>query len=154
MLPVAALADTATLTISGTVLPGTCTLTAPAIDLDPVKADEMTVATPAKVKAGVLSFTGCVGVARARLSFDGVAADGDPERWKNTVGATPASGVSIALLSGTTGTTYLKNGDTDTVVVSGATASYDLRAGYYIGSTTGINAGNISTDIVVTAAYD
>ncbi|WP_414494031.1 fimbrial protein [Stenotrophomonas maltophilia] len=155
MTPGAAIADTATLSITGRVLPGTCTLAAPAITLDPVKADEMTAATPSKLKTGALNFTGCVGVARARLSFDGTAADGDAQRWKNTASTTPATGVSIALLSGTTGNTYLKKGDADIpVTVSGATASYPLRAGYYIPTTSGINAGNISTEIVVTAAYD
>lgn len=155
LTPVAAFADTATLTISGRVLPGTCTLAAPAITLDPVKADEMTAATPSKLKTGALNFTGCVGVSRARLSFDGTAADGDAQRWKNTAATTPATGVSIALLSGTSGNTYLKKGDADIpVAVTGATASFALRAGYYIATTSGINAGNISTEIVVTAAYD
>lgn len=145
----------ATLTITGRVLPGTCTLAVPAIDLDPIKADEMTPGAASSVKAGALNFTGCVGVSRARLSFDGTAADGDPERWKNTAATTPATGVTIALLAGATGNTYLKKGDTDIpVAVSGATASYPLRAGYFIPNTSGINAGNISTEIVVTAAYD
>ena len=149
-----ALADSATLTISGRVLPGTCTLAAPAITLDPVKANEMTVGDN-KLKASTLDFTGCVGVVRARLSFDGTAADGDPERWKNTAAADPAAGVSIALLAGSTGSTYLKKGDTDVpLAVSGATASFPLRAGYYLPSTSGINAGIVSTEIVVTAAYD
>ena len=144
-----------TLTISGRVLPGTCTLAAPAIALDPVKADEMTPGAASSVKAGALNFTGCVGVSRARLSFDGTAADGDPERWKNTAATTPATGVTVALLAGATGNIYLKKGDTDIpVAVSGATASYPLRAGYFIPDTSGINAGNISTEIVVTAAYD
>ncbi len=145
----------ATLTISGRVLPGTCTLAAPAITLDPVKADEMTPGAANRVKAGALNFTGCVGVSRARLSFDGTAADGDPERWKNTAATTPATGVTVALLAGATGNTYLKKGDADIpVAVSGATASYPLRAGYFIPNNSGINAGNISTEIVVTAAYD
>jgi len=145
----------ATLTISGRVLPGTCTLAAPTLALDPVKADEMTPGAASSVKAGALNFTGCVGVSRARLSFDGTAADGDPERWKNTAATTPATGVTIALLAGATGNTYLKKGDTDVpVAVSGATASYPLRAGYFIPNTSGINAGNISSEIVVTAAYD
>ncbi|PWB29535.1 fimbrial protein [Stenotrophomonas sp. SPM] len=145
----------ATLTISGRVLPGTCTLAAPTLALDPVKADEMTPGAASSVKAAALNFTGCVGVSRARLSFDGTAADGDPERWKNTAATTPATGVTIALLAGATGNTYLKKGDTDIpVAVSGATASYPLRAGYFIPNTSGINAGNISSEIVVTAAYD
>lgn len=153
-MPMAA-ASAATLTITGRVLPGTCTLATPAITLDSVKANEMTAATPASLKTGAINFTGCVGVTRARLSFDGTAADGDPQRWKNTAAAAPASGVSIALLSGTTGTNYLKKGDADIpVTVTGATASYALRAGYYVPTTSGINAGTISTEITITAAYD
>lgn len=153
-LPIAA-TQAATLTITGRVLPGTCTLATPAIPLDPVKANEMTAGTPANLKAGAVNFTGCVGVVRARLSFDGTAADGDPQRWKNTAATSPASGVSIALLSGATGTNYLKKGDTNIpVTVSGATASYPIRAGYYIPSTSGINAGNIAAEITITAAYD
>lgn len=155
VLPATVFADTATLTISGSVLPGTCTLAAPAITLDPVKADEMTAATANKLKTGALNFVGCVGVKGTKLSFDGTAADGDAQRWKNTATTTPATGVSIALLAGTTGNTYLKKGDTGiAVTVTGATATYPIRAGYYIPTTSGINAGNISTEITVTAAYE
>ncbi|AWH16447.1 fimbrial protein [Stenotrophomonas sp. ZAC14D2_NAIMI4_7] len=150
----AALADTATLTISGRVLPGTCTLNAPAITLDPVKANELTQGDN-QLKAGTLDFSGCVGVTKATLSFAGTAADGDAERWKNTAATDPADGVSIALLAGATGTTYLKNGDTGIEVpVTGATASYALRAGYYLPTLGAIAAGAVQADIVVTAAYD
>ncbi len=153
-LPIAA-TQAATLTITGRVLPGTCTLATPTIPLDPVKANEMTAATPTNLKAGAVNFTGCVGVVRARLSFDGTAADDDPQRWKNMATTSPASGVSIALLSGATGTNYLKKGDANIpVTVSGATASYPIRAGYYVPSTSGINAGNIAAEITITAAYD
>lgn len=148
----AAFADTATLTITGRVLPGTCTLAAPAIALDPIKADEMTQGDN-KLKAGALNFTGCIGVAKATLSFDGTAADGDAERWKNTASADAASGVSIALLAGASGATYLKKGDSVDLVVSGATATYPLRAGYYLPSASGINAGMVQTEVVVTADY-
>lgn len=150
----ASTASAATLTISGRVLPGTCTLTAPAIALDPVKADEMAQGDN-KLKAGTLNFTGCVGVTKATLSFAGTAADGDAERWKNTATADAAVGVSVALLKGATGTDYIKNGDADIeVVVSGATASYPLRAGYYLPAVAGVNAGAVQTEIVVTADYE
>ena len=119
-----ALADSATLTITGRVLPGTCTLTAAPITLDPVKASDLTPGADSQIKAGALEFNGCVGVSKAVLSFAGTAADGVAERWKNTATTDPASGVSISLLSGTTGTTYLKDGDTGIdVPVTGATGS-------------------------------
>lgn len=149
----AALADTATLTISGRVLPGTCTLNAPAITLDPVQASELTQGDN-KLKTGSLDFTGCVGVTKATLSFAGTAADGDAERWKNTATVDAADGVSIALLQGATGTTYLKNGDTGIEVpVTGATASFALRAGYYVPTVGAMAAGAVQTDITVTADY-
>ncbi|WP_313445847.1 fimbrial protein [Stenotrophomonas indicatrix] len=149
-----AFADSATLTISGRVLPGTCTLDAPAITLDPVNANDLTQGDNL-LKAGVLNFTGCVGVAKAVLTFDGTAADGDAARWKNTASADAADGVSIALLAGTTGSTYLKRGDTGIdVPVSGTTASYALRAGYYLPVLGGLTAGAVQADIVVTADYE
>ncbi|MCX2919318.1 fimbrial protein [Stenotrophomonas rhizophila] len=149
-----ALADTATLTISGRVLPGTCTLNAPAIALDPVKADELTQGDN-KLKTGSLDFSGCVGVNKATLSFAGTAADGDAERWKNTAAADAADGVSIALLQGATGTTYLKNGDTGIdVPVTGSTATFALRAGYYLPTVGAANAGAVQTEITVTADYE
>lgn len=149
----AALADTATLTISGRVLPGTCTLAAPAIDLDPIKADELAVGDNG-LKAGALNFTGCVGVTKATLSFDGTAATGDPQRWQNSA-ADAAVGVSVALKAGATGNTYLKRGDTGVEVpVAGATASYALRAGYYVPSLAAAKAGAVQAEITVTAAYE
>jgi len=151
----AALADTATLTISGRVLPGTCVLTAAPIALDAVKADELTPGSDVGIKAGVLEFNGCVGVNKAVLSFAGTAADGDAQRWKNTAVSDPATGVSLALLSGTTGSVYLKNGDTGIEVpVTGATARFDLRAGYHLPSGVDPVAGLVSTEITVTADYE
>lgn len=153
-LPPLALADTATLTISGTVLPGTCTLAAPPVTLDPVKADEVVQGDNA-LRQSALNFTGCVGVSKATLSFSGTAADGDAARWKNTAGTDPAGGVSVALLAGASGNTYLKDGDTGIEVpVTGATASYTLRAGYYVAAVAGIQPGAVQTDIIVTADYE
>ncbi|MFG6069073.1 fimbrial protein [Stenotrophomonas indicatrix] len=150
----AALADTATLTISGRVLPGTCTLTAAPIALDPVKASDLTPGADSQIKSGALEFIGCVGVTKAVLSFAGTPADGDATRWKNTEATDPASGVSISLLSGTTGSNYLKDGDTGIEVpVTGTTARYDLRAAYYLPTAAVPEAGGVSTEIVVTADY-
>ncbi|KAA9003902.1 type 1 fimbrial protein [Stenotrophomonas cyclobalanopsidis] len=150
----AALADTATLTISGRVLPGTCTLAAPAIPLDTIRVDQAKVGDNA-VKTGALNFTGCVGVARAKLSFDGTAASGDPQRWQNTATTDPATGIAVALLAGASGSTYLKKGDTGIVVtVSGASASYPLRAAYYVANVATLVPGTVRSDITVTAAYE
>lgn len=149
-----AAADSATLTISGRVLPGTCTLAAPTIALDPIKADEVVVGDNG-VKASALTFTGCVGVSKASLSFSGTPATGDAERWQNTAATDPSLGVSVALLAGATGTTYLKNGDTGVeVLVTGATASYQLRAGYYVASVASLQPGEVRADITVTADYE
>lgn len=150
-----ALADSATLTITGRVLPGTCTLADAQISLDPVKASDLTPGADAQIKAGALEFTGCVGVSKAVLSFSGTPADGDAERWKNTAATDAADGVSISLLSGTTGSNYLKDGDTGIdVPVTGATARYDLRAAYHAPTGSSLSAGEVSTEIVVTADYE
>lgn len=148
-------ADTATLSISGRVLPGTCTLVAAPIALNPVTADALTPGTDSEIKPGALQFTGCVGVSKAVLSFAGTPADGDPERWKNTDTSDPAGGVSVSLLAGITGTTYLKDGDTGIdVAVTGTTARYDLRAAYYLPVGTAAGAGLVAAEIVVTADYE
>ncbi|UID78503.1 fimbrial protein [Stenotrophomonas maltophilia] len=150
-----ALADSATLTITGRVLPGTCTLTAAPIALDEVKASDLTPGQDSQIKAGALEFTGCVGVSKAVLSFSGTPADGDADRWKNTAVTDAADGVSISLLSGTTGSNYLKDGDTGIdVPVTGATARYDLRAAYHAPTGSSLSAGEVSTEIVVTADYE
>lgn len=146
-------ADTAKLNISGRVNPGTCTLVAAPIQLAPLRADELKQGDNA-IKAGVLELRNCVGVSTATLSFDGMAADGDAERWKNTAATTPAAGLSVALLSGTTGTTYLKKGDSVPVAVTGAAGKLDIRSGYHLaGAAASLAPGVVSTEITITADY-
>lgn len=146
-------ADQVTLAITGRVLPGTCTLVAPAIALDPIRVDELAPGDN-KLKAGTLEFIGCVGVSKAVLSFDGAAATGDPERWENTATTDAAAGVSVALLAGATGSSYLKKGDTGIdIPVTGTTASYALRAGYYATSVGAARQGEVRAEITVTADY-
>ncbi len=129
LLMAASPASSQTLSISGRVLPGTCALATPAITLDSVKADALNVGNN-NLKTSNLNFTGCIGVTKALLSFDGTAAEGDALRWKNTATSEPAKGLSIVLLAGASGSTPLKKGDKDIpVIVTGATASYTLRAG-------------------------
>ncbi|HGM5920904.1 TPA: fimbrial protein [Stenotrophomonas maltophilia] len=148
-------ADTANLLISGRVLPGTCTLTAAPIALDDVKASDLIPGTDNQIKLGALEFNGCVGVSKAVLSFSGTPADGDAERWKNTASGDAAEGVSISLLAGASGTTNLKDGDTGIdVPVTGTTARYQLRAAYHLPSGAVPSAGDVSTEIVVTADYE
>lgn len=154
LLATAPLAHANTLTISGRVLPGTCTLAAASITLDPVKASDLVAGADGQIKAGALQFTGCIGVTKAVLSFAGTPADGDATRWKNTETTDPAGGVSISLLSGTSGSNYLKDGDSGIdVIVTGATARYDLRAAYFLPTAGVPEAGGVSTEIVVTADY-
>lgn len=146
-------ADTAKLSISGRVDPGTCTLVAAPIQLAPLRADQLKQGDNA-IKTSALELKDCVGVSTATLSFDGTAADGDAERWKNTAGKTPAAGVTIALLSGTTDATYLKKGDTVAVPVTGAAGRLDIRSGYHLaGSPAGLAPGAVSTEITITADY-
>lgn len=147
-----AYADTATLSITGRVLPGTCVLTVPSIALPPVKANDL-VERNNLLQPATLELTSCVGVTQASLTFDGVAEAFDAELWKNTATTGAAINVSFAVLQGSTGTTYIKKGTTLTVPVAGGTASQQIRVGYYRTGSRGITAGVMAADITVTASY-
>ena len=148
----AARADTATLTISGRVLPGTCVLAAPAVKLPDVKANDL-VDTTNQLQNVTLTLRSCVGVRRATLAFDGTAESFNADLWKNTATTSAATGVSFVILQGTTGTTPIKKGTTLDVTVSGASVDQVIRAGYYRTAGQGINAGVMSADITITASY-
>lgn len=145
-------ADTATLTITGRVLPGTCVLTAPAVKLPDVKANDL-VDRSNHLQNTTLNLDSCVGVTRATLAFDGTAESFDAELWKNTATTGAASGVSFAILQGTTGTIYIKKGTSLNVSVSGASARQPIRVGYYKTAGQGINSGVMSADVTITASY-
>ncbi len=152
LLPTLAAADSAVLTIEGTVLPGTCVLATPAMVLAPIRADQLQPGDNG-LQGGALTLSACVGVASATLSFDGIAADNDALRWKNTAPSGAASGLSIALLSGNSGSTYLKKGDRIDVVISGTGGSQPVRVGYYLPAEGVFSAGAVKAEITVTAAY-
>lgn len=82
------------------------------------------------------------------ITLDNVKADelkaGDNLLKQGTLNFTGCIGVAKA-----------KKGDTGIEVpVTDATASYTLRAGYYLPTTSGVNAGAVETAITVTALYD
>ncbi|HBS56044.1 MAG TPA: fimbrial protein [Stenotrophomonas sp.] len=146
-------ADSATITVTGKVLPGTCTLADVPIALDDVDAVDLSAGGQHGLKAAALNFTGCVGVNAVDLTFDGAADAAQDGHWQNqaTGGAT---GVAVALLDGTTGNVFLKKGDKKTVQLNGgATGKLDLRAGYSRKAGTLLKAGDVSTEITVTADY-
>lgn len=147
-------ADTATITVTGRVLPSTCTMGNLTVALDDIEAGDVTPGQASGLKPGVLNFTGCAGVASVDLSFDGTADAAQDNHWQNSAASGPASGVAVALLEGASGTTYLQKGATTTVPVAGAsTAKLDVRAGYYRKSGTAMTAGAVSTQVTVTAVY-
>ena len=145
-------ADSAVLNITGRVLAGTCVLTAAPVALPAVKANDLADRLNNPQNA-TLNLDGCVGVTRATLVFDGTAESFDAELWKNTATTGAASGVSFAILQGSSGTTYIKNGTKLEVPVSGATARQPIRVGYYRTAGQGINAGAMSAEITITASY-
>lgn len=147
-------ADIATLTINGRVLPGTCTVAAAPISLDAIRADQLVHGENA-LKDSTLELTGCVGVSAAELSFDGTADATNANVWKNTAVTGAARGLAIALLSGSSGTTYVKKGDTLSVAISGNAGSLAVRAGYHLSATdaAAVVAGALRTEIVITAVY-
>ncbi|KOQ75293.1 hypothetical protein ABW45_13900 [Stenotrophomonas maltophilia] len=147
-------ADTATITITGNVLPGTCTMANAVVALDDIDATDLTPGHDNKLTPTTLEFTGCVGVTSIALGFAGVDDPDHEGHWKNGAGTGAASGVAVALLDGRSGSRYLKKGASKTVAVNGAaTATLDLRAGYFRTTGTVLKAGTVSTQITVTADY-
>ncbi|WP_312736386.1 fimbrial protein [Stenotrophomonas sp.] len=146
-------ADSATITVTGKVLPGTCTMANVPVTLDEIDATDLKTGHDNGLKPAVLNFTGCVGVSSVDLSFDGTADAAQDGHWLNqaTGGAT---GVAVALLDGTTGSVFLKKGDKKTITINGAaTGKLDMRTGYYRKTGTLLKAGDVSTQITVTADY-
>lgn len=145
-------ADTATITVTGKVLPGTCTMADVPVALADIDATALKDGHENNLAAATLNFTNCLGVTNIDLSFDGSADAAQDGHWQNQATG-GASGIAVALLDGTTGSTFLKKGGKKTVAVSGTTAKLDMRAGYYRKSGTTLKAGDVSTQITVTADY-
>lgn len=147
-------AQTANITVTGKVLPGTCTMaTSLPVALTDIDATALKDGHDNNLKAATLDFTGCVGVGSIDLSFSGTADTAQDGHWMNLASTGAASGVAVALLDGST-TNYLKNGSTKTITVNGAaTAKLDMRSGYYRKAGTPLVAGAVNTRITVTAAY-
>lgn len=152
MAPVAQ-ADTATITVTGKVLPGTCTMANVPVTLADIDAADLKAGHDNGLKPAVLNFTGCVGVSSVDLTFDGSADAAMDGHWQNqAVGG--ASGVAVALLDGATGSAFLQKGAKKSIAVNGAaTGKLDVRAGYYRKAGTLLKAGDVSTQITVTADY-
>ncbi|WP_414554059.1 fimbrial protein [Stenotrophomonas forensis] len=148
-------ADSATITVTGKVLPGTCTI-APtvAVALDDIDATDLKAGHDNGLKPAVLNFTSCVGVAGIDLTFDGTDDAAQDGHWKNLASTGGATGVAVALLEGTAGDVFLKKAAKRSVVVNGATtAKFDMRTGYFRDASTPLTAGTVSSQITVTAAY-
>ncbi len=147
-----ALADTATLTITGRVLPGTCVLSVDAVNLPGIKASDL-VEGDNSLQDSAVRLNSCVGVTRATLAFDGVEESSDPQRWKNTATSDAARGVSFSILKGTSGATYIKKSTSLDVTVSGAGSSQPIRVGYYKSPGQATSAGLMRAEITITASY-
>lgn len=146
-------ADSATITVTGKVLPGTCTMANVPVTLADIDATDLKTGHDNGLKPAVLNFTGCVGVSTVDLTFEGAADAAQDGHWVNqaTGGAT---GVAVALLDGTTGNVFLKKGDKKTITINGAaTGKLEMRTGYYRKTGTLLKAGDVSTQITVTADY-
>lgn len=146
-------ADSATITITGKVLPGTCTMDNVAVTLADIDASDLQTGHDNGLKPAVLNFTGCVGVNSVDLTFDGAADAAQDGHWLNQA-TSGAAGVAVALLDGTTGNVFLQKGASKTVSINGmATGKLDMRTGYYRKAGTLLKAGDVNTQITVTANY-
>ncbi|HGM6070035.1 TPA: fimbrial protein [Stenotrophomonas maltophilia] len=152
--PALAHADSATITVTGTVLPGTCTMADVAVALDPIDALDLNKQPVSGTKPATLNFSACFGVSSIDLSFDGADDSSQDGQWKNGAGSGAASGIAVALLDGPTGPDFLKRGATKVVMVNGAaTAKLEMGTAYYHRPGTPFTAGAVSTQITVTAVY-
>ncbi|TDV29404.1 fimbrial protein [Stenotrophomonas sp. CC22-02] len=147
-------ADTANITVTGKVLPGTCTMDDVTLTLDDIDATDLKAGHDNGLKPATLNFTGCVGVGSIDLKFDGTSDAAQDGHWKNLETTGGATGVAVALLKGPTGPNYFKNGDTENVAVNGAaTAKLDMGVGYFRKTGTPLVAGAVRAEITVTADY-
>ncbi|MDI9273899.1 fimbrial protein [Stenotrophomonas sp. PFBMAA-4] len=149
-------ADSATLTFTGNVLPGTCTVTPNvAVTLDDIQLPEL---RPGNVnldhqKPAVLHFTNCVGVSTVEVTFDGTADPTQGGQWKNlAVGG--ATNVAVILLEGASGNTTLSKGMKRMVAIGGAAIGrLDMRTSYYNHPGTVPTPGDVTAQITVIADY-
>jgi len=149
-------ADSATLTFTGKVLPGTCTVTPKvAVTLNNVMLNEL---IPGNAnlrfqKPVVLDFNDCVGVNSVEVTFDGTPDPTQAGQWKNLAPA-GATNVAVLLLEGTSGNITLNQGMKRTVTIGGAaTGRLDMRASYYNHPGTVPTPGDVSAQIIVIADY-
>jgi len=147
-------ADSATITVTGKVLPGTCTMADVPVALDDIDAADLKNGHDNGLKPVVLNFTGCAGVNSVELTFDGVADAAQDGHWQSQAAPNGSNGVAVALLDGTTGSTFLQKGAKKSVTINGAaTGKLDMRTGYYRKAGTPLTAGDIRAQITVTADY-
>ncbi|WP_049456305.1 fimbrial protein [Stenotrophomonas maltophilia] len=147
-------AQTANITVTGKVLPGTCTMANVPVALADIDATDLKAGHENGLRPAALNFTGCVGVGSIELTFNGTDDAAQDGHWKNGATTGGATGVAVALLDGTTGTAFLKKAARKTIAVNGAaTAKLDMRSGYYRKAGTPLVAGAVSTQITVTASY-
>jgi type 1 fimbria pilin len=151
---VQAQSNSASITVTGKVLPGTCTLTDVPVTLDEIDATDFKNGHDNKLKPAALNLTGCVGVTSVELTFDGTADPAQDGYWQNLAASNRAEGVAVTLMDGPTGIEALLKGSKKTVPINGgATGKLEMRAGYYRKSGTLLKAGEVSTSITVTAVY-
>jgi len=147
-------ANSATITVTGKVLPGTCTMADVPVALDDIDATDLKNGHDNGLKPAVLNFTGCTGVNGVELTFDGMADAAQDGHWQNLAASNGATGVAVALLDGTTGSAFLQKGAKKSVTINGAaTGKLDMRTGYYRKAGTLLTAGDIRAQITVTADY-
>jgi len=147
-------ADSATITVTGKVLPGTCTVANVPVPLADIDAVDLVAGHDNGLAPLALTFSDCVGVGSIVLSFDGTDDAAQDGHWSNQAVSGGASGVAVVLLDGLTGTTFLKKNATRTLTLNGAaTATLDMRSGYYRKAGTLLKAGTVTTRITVNADY-
>ncbi|KAF1008056.1 MAG: Laminin-binding fimbrial subunit ElfA [Luteibacter sp.] len=151
--------NSSTITLTGRVTAGTCTVTNPTITMPDVSAKDMT--APGRIVASntplTIQLSGCSGVTGARLTFGGTA-DRDTDvttvfKNKATTGAAPHTAIWLGHTSCTTSSNDLSPGATRDHTFTSGTFSIPLCAAYYAKSTGVVKAGTFSSTFNVLITY-
>lgn len=150
-----AMAESATITVTGRILPGTCTLGDIALPLNEIRASDIELKENEK-KTLTLKFRDCIGVGSVDMTFNGTPHESDADLYRNDA-VNGTQGIGIALTEkGVSGSArWLKNGATRNVPIRSGAADFDMEAAYYRGASFDpIFASDVSAAITVNLVYN
>lgn len=146
-----------TITVTGSVTPGTCSVAAVPVTIDPVRLDQLLlVSSGGEVtdsrKPFNIAFTGCSGVSNVDMRFTGTAVA--TNFFANATGTGRATNVAVQLnrVSGTTHTRIIPGG-THSAAISGVGHTQNMSVALARPNATAPTVGTVQTQITVNLTY-